>query len=158
MEGFTVSLALVDAIPVLLFGASMILVAERFGSPLFIAGASLSTAAGCFKVLWKMILGVSRKDVKWLNKSFVPLQAGGFMLIAVSFVFGLKRINWGNVLTSVMSIPSLLLFLIWIVLIAAMVWYRKNRFRSDDAGSNWTAQIINCAAQASLFFAILLAG
>ena len=54
MEGFTVSLALVDAIPVLFFGASMILVAERFGSPLFIAGASLSTAAGCFKVLWKM--------------------------------------------------------------------------------------------------------
>ena len=138
MEGFTVSLALVDAIPVLFFGASMILVAERFGSPLFIAGASLSTAAGCFKVLWKMILGVSRKDVKWLNKSFVPLQAGGFMLIAVSFVFGLKSINWGNVLTSVMSI--------------------QNRFRSDDAGSNWTAQIINCAAQASLFFAILLAG
>lgn len=34
MEGFILALALVDAIPVLCFGASMILVAARFDRPL----------------------------------------------------------------------------------------------------------------------------
>lgn len=158
MEGFTVPLALADAVPVLFFGASMIIVAERFSSPVFIAGALLSTAAGCLKVLWKLILGIARKDVKWMNRCFVPLQAGGFLLMAVSFVLGFRRIDWSSVLAAVLSMPSLILFLVWIILMGTMGWYRKNRFRSDDAGSNWTAQIINSAAQAALFFAVLLAG
>ena len=38
-----------------------------------------------------------------------------------------------------------------------MGWYRKKRFKNDDAKSNWTAQIVNIIAQAALFLAILLA-
>ncbi len=155
MEGFTLSLALADAVPVLLFGASMIMTASKFGSPVFITGASLSTLAGCFKVLWKLILGTSKKDVKWLNRSFVPLQSAGFLLMLISFVLGFKKINWGGVWRAVTSMPALLFFLLWIAFMVLMVWYRKNRFRNDDAKSNWTAQLINCAAQASLFLAIL---
>lgn len=158
MEGFTLSLALMDAVPVLFFGAAMLLVAARFSSPLFITGAALSTLAGCFKVLWKLILGTSKKDVKWLNKSFVPLQSAGFLLMAVSFIAGFRRINWDNVLSSVCSVPAVLFFVLWVILMGTMVWYRKNRFRSDDAASNWTAQLINCAAQAALFFGVLLSG
>ena len=157
MEGFTLSLALVDAVPVLLFGGSMIMIGARFGHPLFIIGAALSFAAGCCKVAWKLILGTSKKDVKWLNKCFVPLQSAGFLLMIVSFIIGFKRINWGGVLSAVTGIPAVLLFALWIVMMGAMVWYRRNRFKNDDAKSNWTAQIINCIAQAALFFAILLA-
>ena len=47
MEGFTVALALVDAIPVLRFGISMVIIASRFDSPLFMIGAFLSVLAGC---------------------------------------------------------------------------------------------------------------
>ena len=47
MEGFTVALALVDAIPVLSFGISMVIIATRFESPLFMIGAALSVLAGC---------------------------------------------------------------------------------------------------------------
>ena len=157
MEGFTLSLALVDAIPVLFFGASMIMIGTRFGHPLFIVGAALSFLAGCCKVAWKFILAASKKDVKWLNKCFVPLQGLGFLLMIVSFVIGFKRINWSSVLSAVVSVPALILFILWIVLMGAMVWYRKNKFKNDDAKSNWTAQIINCLAQAALFFGILLA-
>ena len=155
MEGFTLSLALVDAVPVLLFGASIIMTASKFGSPLFIIGASLSTLAGCCKVLWKLILGTSKKDVNWLNKSFVPLQSAGFLLMLISFVLGFKKINRDGVWRAATSMPALLFFLLWIAFMVLMVWYRKNRFRNDDAKSNWTAQFINCAAQASLFLAIL---
>ncbi|MDO4809343.1 MAG: hypothetical protein Q4A04_05205 [Eubacteriales bacterium] len=40
-ENFTLSLALVDALPVLFFGGSMILIGLLFGSPLFLIGAAL---------------------------------------------------------------------------------------------------------------------
>ena len=157
MEGFTLSLALMDAIPVLCFGASMIMIASKFSSPLFIIGAVLSTLAGCFKVAWKMVLGTSKKDVKWLNKSFVPLQSAGWLLMLVSLIIGFRKINWSGVWSAVIGMPSLILFIIWILAMFAMVWYRKKYFKKDDARSNWVAQSINCTGQIALLLAIILA-
>ncbi len=157
MEGFTLTLALVDAVPVLLFGASMVLVASKFAHPLFIVGAVLSTLAGCFKVAWKLILGIWKKDLRFLNKPFVPMQATGFLLMIVSFVLGFSKINWGSVFAAVTGFPSVVLFVLWGVLMYLMGWYRKNKFKNDDAHANWTAQLINCAAQAALLLGILLA-
>ncbi len=157
MEGFTLTLALVDAIPVLLFGASMILVAGKFGHPVFILGAVISTLAGCMKVGWKLILGIWKKDLRWLNKPFVPMQATGFLLMLISFVLGFGKISWGAVLGSIVSFPSIVFFLGWLGLMGFMGWYRKNRFKNDDAHANWTAQLINCAGQACLLLGILLA-
>ncbi len=157
MEGFTVSLALVDAIPVLLFGGSMIMVAMKFNSPLFIIGAAVSTLAGCCKVAWKLVLGIWKKDLRWLNKPFVPMQATGFLLMLISFIIGMGAINWANVWKAVSGLPSCVLFVLWLVMMGTMVWYKKNRFRNDSAEKNWTAQIINCIGQAALFFGILFA-
>ncbi|MBR2889208.1 MAG: hypothetical protein IKC09_02900 [Oscillospiraceae bacterium] len=158
MEGFTVALALVDAIPVLSFGISMIIIASRFDSPLFLLGAGLSVLAGCCKVAWKLILGVAKKDLRWLNKPFVPMQATGFLLMAVSFVLGFGTIDWAGVLAAVTGIPSVLFFVAWIGLMGFMGWYRKNRFSNEDAKSNWTAQIINAVGQTCLLLGILFAG
>ena len=158
MEGFTVGLALVDAIPVLSFGISMLIIAGRFDSPTFIIGAVLSVLAGCCKVAWKLILGIARKDLKWLNKPFVPMQATGFLLMVISFVLGFRRISWSGVLAAVTGMPSLLFFLSWIGLMGFMGWFRKHKFRHDDAASNWTAQIINAIGQTCLLLGILFAG
>ncbi len=158
MEGFTIGLALVDAIPVLLFGSSMILVAGKFGHPLFIAGAVLSTLAGCFKVAWKLILGIWKKDLKWLNKPFVPMQAAGFLLMLVSFLLGFSGIDWAAVGKGLLGFPAIVFFLSWIGLMCFMGWFRKNKFRNEDAASNWTAQVINCLGQACLLLGVLLAG
>ena len=157
MEGFTVGLALVDAIPVLSFGISMVIIASRFNSPLFMIGAALSVLAGCCKVAWKLILGLSKKDVKWLNKPFVPMQATGFLLMLISFVIGFGKINWAEVLAAVIGLPSIVFFVTWIVLMGAMVWYRKHKFSRDDAKSNWMAQIINAVGQTCLLMGILFA-
>jgi len=157
MEGFTVWLALVDAIPVLSFGISMVIIAGRFRSPLFMVGAALSVLAGCCKVAWKLILGIARKDLRWLNKPFVPMQAAGFALMIVSFLLGFGKIDWGNVLRAMTSLPSILFFLAWIGLMGFMGWYRKNRFSNDDAHSNWTAQCVNAAGQTCLLLGILFA-
>ena len=158
MEGFTLALALVDAIPVLSFGISMVIIASRFDSPLFLIGASLSVLAGCCKVAWKLVLGIRKKDLRWLNKPFVPMQATGFLLMLVSFVIGFGKISWGGVLSAVTSLPSILFFLAWIGLMFFMGWYRKNKFKNDDAHSNWTAQIINAVGQTCLLLGILFAG
>lgn len=157
MEGFTVGLALVDAIPVLSFGISMVIIASRFNSPLFMIGAALSVLAGCCKVAWKLILGLSKKDVKWLNKPFIPMQATGFLLMLISFVIGFGKINWAEVLAAVIGLPSVVFFVTWIVLMGAMVWYRKHKFSRNDAKSNWTAQIINAVGQTCLLMGILFA-
>ena len=158
MEGFTIGLALVDAIPVLSFGISMVIIASRFDSPLFMVGAALSVLAGCCKVAWKMVLGICGKNLKWLNKPFVPMQATGFLLMLVSFVIGFKKISWGSVGAALLGIPSILFFAAWIGLMGFMGWYRKHRFSNDDARSNWTAQIINAIGQTCLLLGILFAG
>ena len=158
MEGFTLGLALVDAIPVLSFGISMVIIALRFQSPLFVLGASLSVLAGCCKVAWKLVLGIAKKDLKWLNKPFVPMQATGFLLMVVSFVLGFGRISWPGVLAAVTGFPSILFFLAWIALMFTMSWYRKHKFQRNDAHSNWTAQIINTMGQTCLLLGILFAG
>ena len=158
MEGFTLALALVDAIPVLSFGISMVIIASRFNSPLFMIGAGLSVLAGCCKVAWKLVLGIAKKDLRWLNKPFVPMQACGFLLMLISFVIGFGKISWSGVLVAITGLPSILFFLTWIALMGVMVWYRKYKFQRDDAKSNWTAQIINAVGQTCLLLGILLAG
>lgn len=158
MEGFTVWLALVDAIPVLSFGISMVIIAGRFNSPIFMIGAALSVLAGCCKVAWKLVLGIWKKDLRWLNKPFVPMQATGFLLMGISFVLGFGSIDWAAVGAAVISLPSVLFFDAWIGLMGFMGWYRKNRFSNDDAHANWTAQIINAMGQTCLLLGILFAG
>ncbi len=157
MEGFTIGLALVDAIPVLSFGISMVIIASRFDSPLFMLGAVLSVLGGCCKVCWKLVLGVRKKDLRWLNKPFVPMMASGFLLILISLILGFKSISWAGVLASVLSFPSILFFAAWIGLMGFMGWYRKNKFKNDDAHSNWTAQIVNAIGQTCLLLGILFA-
>ena len=157
MEGFTLTLALVDAIPVLSFGISMLIIASRFNSPTFIIGAALSTLAGCCKVAWKLILGIRKKDIHWLNKPFLPMQITGFGFIAGSLIANLRNINWSGVFRAVTGIPSILFFVIWIVCMFGMSWYRKHKFQRNDAHSNWTAQIINAIGQTCLLLGILFA-
>lgn len=157
MEGFTLGLALVDAIPVLSFGISMVIIAGRFSSPLFMIGAALSVLAGCCKVAWKLVLGIAKKDLRWLNKPFVPMQATGFLLMLISFILGFSRINWSGVLAAVTGIPSVLFFIAWIALMGFMGWYRKNKFKNEDARANWTAQIMNAIGQTCLLLGILFA-
>ena len=158
MEGFTLALALVDAIPVLSFGISMVIIASRFRSPLFMIGATLSVLAGCCKVAWKLVLGIAKKDLRWLNKPFVPMQATGFLLMLVSFVIGFKTIDWNAVLAGATGLPSIVFFVAWICLMGFMCWFRKVKFRNDDARSNWIAQIVNAAGQTCLLLGLLFAG
>lgn len=158
MEGFTLGLALVDAIPVLSFGISMVIIASRFQSPLFTIGAILATLGGCCKVAWKLVLGIAKKDLRWLNKPFVPMMASGFLLLVVSVLLNITKIHWADVGAAIVGLPSILFFIAWIGLMGFMGWFRKHKFQNDDAKSNWTAQIVNAVGQTCLLLGILFAG
>ena len=158
MEGFTLGLALVDAIPVLSFGISMVILAGRFDSPLFMIGAVLSVLAGCCKVAWKLVLGIAKKDLRWLNRPFLPMQITGFGFILGSVLTSLTRIDWPGVLNAVTGFPSIVFFLGWFGLMGFMGWYRKHKFSQTDVRANWTAQIVNAIGQTCLLLGILFAG
>jgi len=154
---FSVGLALLDYVPVAAFGAAIVTVAASFSSALFLIGAVISLAAGMLKATWKLIYGASGRDIVWMNKPFVPLQSGGWLLMLAGVLANIKRIEFVSLFAAVSGLPQLVLFILWLALLGVMVWYRKNCFGKYDARSNWTAEIINSAAQLSFLAAVLCA-
>ena len=155
MEGFNVKLALLDYVPVAAFGIGVALIGTRLGSPLFITGALVSLLAGIFKATWKLILGLSRKDIKWLNKPFVPMQAAGWLIMILGVVLNIKSISGASLLAAITALPQLIFFIAWIALLYTMSWYRKNKFKRDDAHTNWVAEIINSCCQLAFLLGIV---
>lgn len=155
IEGFTVPLALVDALPVLLFCGTMLCIRRFFPSTLFLVGALSMALGGLAKVAWKLLLGLKAGDVRWLNKAFVPLMAAGFLLALLSLALNLSKIRFAGVIAALVSFPSVLFFAAGLVLLAGMVLAAR-RFDRTNARDNWRAQCINAAAQAAFFLGMLL--
>ena len=153
MEGFTVALALVDAIPVLFFGGTMILISKIFDSPLFFIGAALSLLAAVGKVAWKFILGLKKKDVKFLNKAFMPTQCVGWVIMIIALILGRKKLNFPAMGAAIISMPTLVFFIIGVLGMAGMVYLKKN-FK-NTAKENWIAQCTNAVAQICIFLGFL---
>mgnify|MGYP003325360719 CR=1 FL=1 len=145
-EGFTLGLALVDLLPVIFFGASVVLIGIVFQSPLFIVGAALAFLAGFLKVLWKVILALAGKDVKWMNKQMRILMPAGFLLIIASVIIGWKKISWAAVGAAVTSLPSLIFFILWFLGLVAM-GVLAGKLDSSVAKNNWIEQGVNSFAQ-----------
>ena len=154
-EGFTLSLALVDALPVIFFGLSCIMIGLLFGSKLFIIGAVLCFLAGFMKVMWKVILAVKKKDVVFLNKQFRYTMIAGFVLIIISVIINIKRISIAAIWASVSTAPQCIFFLLWLAGMIGMIVLGK-KLDSSVAKNNWIEQCVNGFAQISLFIALLL--
>lgn len=155
MKDFTVKMALVDAIPVILFSLSLISVCRHFDPLLFIAGAVLIILAGLCKVVWKFILGAKRKDIAFLSKLFVPFMSAGFLTVVVSLIIYRSRINLSVIFASMISMPAVIFFALFIVGITVMI-ICATRFKRNDAKDNWRAQFINIFVQAMLLIALSL--
>lgn len=153
-EGFTLSLALVDALPVLLFGASCILIGMIFKSPLFIIGACLCFAGGFMKVMWKVVLALKKKDVRFLNKQFRYTMIGGFVLIIISVIVGFKRISLAAIGAAITGLPQVIFFALWLVGMITMGVLAK-KLDSAVAKNNWIEQCVNGVAQLCFFVGLL---
>ena len=90
---FTVSMALVDYIPVLFFAlAAIILLRDLYSKmsktafALFAAGVTNVAIAGALKATWKLLYAAGLCDFQALNAMFFPVQSIGFMLAGVGIL------------------------------------------------------------------------
>ena len=153
-EKFTLSLALVDALPVLFFGGSMILTGLLFGKPLFLFGAALCFWAGAAKVLWKIIVVTRRKNIWWLFLQMRTVMPLGFALMLLSVILNRSTINLTSVLVAVLSLPSAIFFAAGVTGMVLMGIFAA-KLDSADVRSNWIEQLTNTIAQAAIFTGIL---
>jgi hypothetical protein len=153
-EGFTLGMAAVDTIPVLLFAAGGAAAAARLQSPLFALGVALSTAAGGCKAGWKYVLALRQRDLPLLQKLFRILMPAGFALMLLSIPF--SRAAWGGLMRALLRMPALACLLSGCAGIGLMSWFAA-KADSRSARANWAEQLTNIAAQGLFLLALLLA-
>ena len=154
-ENFTLSLALVDALPVLFFGGSMILIGLLFGSPLFLIGAALCFWAGVAKVLWKIIVVAKKKNIWWMFLQMRIVMPAGFVLMILAVILNRNAINLSTVFAAVISLPSVLFFVVGVIGMVLMGVFAA-KLDSADVRSNWIEQLTNTVSQTAIFVGILL--
>ena len=93
MKDFSVSMALVDFIPVLFFAiAAVILQRDLYNKmskgafALFAAGTINVTCAGALKAIWKLLYALGVCDFEALNAMFFPVQSIGFLLAGIGIL------------------------------------------------------------------------
>lgn len=91
----TVSLALVDYIPVILFALTGILLMRdlynklsKGAFALVAAGILMVLVAGVYKATWKLFYTMGVADLYLLNNAFLPIQAAGFLLLGLGLTAG----------------------------------------------------------------------
>lgn len=154
-ENFPLSLALFDALPVIFFSISVIIIAMNYRNVLFITGSILCTLAGIGKVVWKIIIAGTRKDIAILNRQLRITMPVGFLLIIIGIIMGAGNIDFNWLMTAILSFPAVIFFAITVI---GMILMTIFAFRLDGTklSSNWTEQITNAIAQGSLLAGILI--
>ena len=153
-EGFNLALALVDAVPVALFGASALVAGARIGSPMWVAGASLALAGGTGKVAWKLVMALAHKNVQILSRQMRYVMPAGFALMIAGAA--LDPAGTLGLFRALVRMPSLALVLAWLACMLLMVRFARSR-NQLDVRSNWIEQGTNALGQLALLCALLLA-
>ena len=154
-EGFSVSLAVVDLIPVIFFGLSAVRIGQLFQSRLFLLGAIICLVSGVVKVLWKMIAAVSRKNI-WpmfvQMRIFMPV---GFLMLIAALIIGHEKLNGAAILAGLISFPACIFFAVGVIGMVMMTIFAF-RLDSSDPRANWLEQAVNGAAQLCFFIGLML--
>lgn len=93
MKDFSVPMALVDFIPVILFTVSAVMLQRdlynkmsKGAFALFAAGTINVICSGALKALYKLLYGAGICDFERLNAMFFPVQSIGFLLAGLGIV------------------------------------------------------------------------
>lgn len=108
MNDFSVSMAIVDYIPVAFFAiASVILMRDLYNKmskgafALFAAGMINITCAGALKATYKLLYALGTCDFEALNSMFMPMQSIGFLLAGIGVLAMINRRQTGKKLLAV---------------------------------------------------------
>ena len=153
-EKFTVKLAMVDVLPVLFFGIAVVALGLQLHSALFFSGAIICILAGAGKVLWKFLITLADKDIRFLGVQLRYLMPIGFTLITMGSVTADHSVVL-RLIKAAIRMPSLLFFIIAVAGIIGMILCARKYDRYDVRG-NWIEQAINAVAQACVMIGVLL--
>ena len=180
----TVPMALMDFVPVLLFGAAWVILYRDLKNKLNLCsgillplGAGLVFLAGFLKATWKMQKALCVPAVELFNKGFFPTQSVGFLLMAVgmlALMYGKRKsarsLTMVWVMLTVLGNLGASAGLVWIaskvkkaavpLFIVAFVCSMMMGYLSSrdfaQASMHWIAQSVNTLGQALLLVGALL--
>lgn len=156
-EDFPLSLALFDALPVIFFCCAMLVISVKYKNKIFLTGAVVCTVAGIGKVLWKIIIAASKKDITWLNKQLRFVMPAGFLLVLIGTVMGIANGSiQGQVLRStVCSMPAGGFFTVTVLAMIMMSIFAV-KLDGTKLRSNWIEQITNAIGQLCFLVGVIL--
>lgn len=154
-QDFSLGLALVDAVPVLFFGATTIVAGTILESPLFVVGAVISFISGAVKVLWKIIEALKKKNIWWMFVQMRIAMPIGLLVLIAGFVSAIKHTDFSLLLHTVTSLPYIIFFTLGLLGMILMIVFAFT-LDSSKPKSNWIEQITNGISQAMFFIGILL--
>ena len=149
---YTMGLALLDIMPVLLFLASGLIMYSMYGSPLLLAGVLARFTGGLCKAIWKMIVVVSKNDLPGLTRIFHILMPAGFALMMLSVPAGGKAAISG-LWRSVTMMPASILFIAGFALMCLMGYLGSHM--DSSARSNWIEELVNSLAQLAVLAGVI---
>ncbi len=180
----TVPMALMDFVPVLLFGAAWLILYRDLKNKLDLCsgtllplGAGLVFLAGLLKAVWKLQNAVGAAPVELFNKGFFPTQSVGFLLMAVgmlALMYGKRKsarsLTMVWVMLTVLGNLGASAGLVWIaskvkkaaapLFIVAFVFSMMMGYLSSrdfaQASMHWIAQSVNTLGQALLLVGALM--
>ena len=180
----TVPMALMDFVPVLLFGAAWVILYRDLKNKLNLCsgillplGAGLVFLAGFLKATWKMQNAIGAAPVELFNKMMFPTQSVGFLLMAVgmlALMYGKRKsarsLTMVWVMLTVLGNLGASAGLVWIaskvkkaavpLFIVAFVCSMMMGYLSSrdfaQASMHWIAQSVNTLGQALLLVGSLL--
>ena len=181
----TVPMALMDFVPVLLFGAAWVILYRDLKNKLNLCssillplGAVMVFLAGFLKATWKMQTALGVPAVELFNRMMFPTQSVGFLLLAVgmlSFMYGKRRSTAHSltmvwVMCNVLGALGMSAGLVYIAskvkkkaiplfIVSFVLLMMMGYLSSKDfaqASANWIAQSINAVGQLLMFIGAMM--
>lgn len=154
-ENFTLGLVIVDAIPVVFFGASMIVAGMILNNVGFMIGALLCLFAGVCKVIWKLIVVLKRKNIWWLFMQMRIVMPIGMLVMILSVLLLKSTVSLPEIWAKVCSLPACIFFIAGLIGMGMMIVFAFT-LDGSDVKSNWIEQITNGFAQGFFFVGLLI--
>ena len=153
--GFSVSLALVDLIPVVCFGLSAVRVGSLFSSTLFMIGAGICLISGVVRVLWKLIAAVSQKNIWSMFVQMRILMPVGFLVMLAALIVDRGNLSGAAIFAGLTDFPACVFFGLGVLGVILMMIFAL-RLDSSNPRANWLEQGVNGIAQMCIFIGLLL--
>ena len=153
-EGFNLSMALLDCLPVLFFSISAGILAYRLKSTLFGIGIFLVILAGAMKAGWKFVIALRKKDVPFLNRQMRVLMPAGFVLALAALIADRNHWSPAAVLRHMTAFPAVIFFLAGAAGLFTIVFFARH-LDHRDAAANWKEQMVNGITQFCVMLGII---